>query len=201
MSSSRSSARRRRSQGAGAGRALRGSEPLHQRSDADHDRDAGRGDRELHGDAAEEFVEHQVSHHREQDAEAEDVEGVAPADNEGPRGPASQKPRLGMDQPRDEQGEGEYVGETERPQIRFAQEQPQRLAADQDRNRIVEAVRGPAEANHESGQREAHREAEQPPTVEPGNPTAGAPPAEPRPQEEQRLPGERIEGPHPVGPG
>ena len=44
--------------------------------------DAGDGYGELHGDAAEEFVEHQVPQHREQDAEAEDIERVAPADNE-----------------------------------------------------------------------------------------------------------------------
>ena len=49
------------------------------------------------------------------------MERVAPADNEGPRGPASQKPRLRMDQARDEQGDGEYVGETKQSQIRFAQ--------------------------------------------------------------------------------
>ena len=125
-SSSRSSAHRRRSQGAAAGPALRRGEPLHQRGDADHDRDAGRGYGDLHGDAAEEFVEHQVPQHRKQDAEAEDMERVAPANNEGPRGPASQKPRLGMDQPCDKQRDGEYIGETKQPQVRFAQKQPQR---------------------------------------------------------------------------
>ena len=98
MSSSRSSARRRRFQGPAAGRALRCGEPLHHCGDADHDCDAGRGYGELHGDTAEEFVEHQLPQHREQDAEAEDMEGVAPADNEGPRGLTSQEPRLGVDQ-------------------------------------------------------------------------------------------------------
>src|SRR5207237_3909636 len=117
---SRSSARRRSFQGPAAGHALRCGEPLHQRRDADHDCDAGRGYGELHGDTAEEFVEHQLPQHREQDAEAEDMERVAPADNEGPRGLASQEPRLGMDEACDEQREGEYVGETKQHELPLA---------------------------------------------------------------------------------
>ena len=86
------------------------------------------------------------------------MERVAPADNEGPRGLAGQKPRLGLDQLCDEQRDGEYVGETKQAQVRFAQEQPQQLAADQNRNRIVEAVQRPAKPDQESSQREARRE-------------------------------------------
>ena len=46
-------------------------------------------DTELHRDTTEEFVQHQLPQHREQNAEAEDMEGVASADNEGPRRLAS----------------------------------------------------------------------------------------------------------------
>src|SRR5262249_62333340 len=108
-SSTRSSPRRRRSQGTTARRSLRRGEPLHHRSDADHDRDTGRRDGKLHRDATEEFVEDQVPKQREQDTEAENMERVTPADNEGARYPAGQKRRLGMDQACDEQRNGEYV--------------------------------------------------------------------------------------------
>jgi hypothetical protein len=52
VSSSRSSVDHRRAHDA-AWRALRGIEPRHERSHNDHDRDAGRGCRELHENAAE----------------------------------------------------------------------------------------------------------------------------------------------------
>src|SRR5262249_1085610 len=99
--------RRRRFQGTTAWRSLRRGEPLHERSDADHDRDTGRGDGELHRDATKEFVEDQVPQHREEDTEAENMEGVTPADNEGTRAPAGQKGGPRGAQPVAKQAKGE----------------------------------------------------------------------------------------------
>src|SRR5262249_51636080 len=119
-----SSPRRRRSQGTTARRSLRRGEPLHQRSDADHDRDTGRRDGELHRDATKEFVEDQVPQHREQDTEAEDMEGVTPADNEGARGPAAQKPAPGKEQDAANAAKRRFLAERKPPQARFSKKKP-----------------------------------------------------------------------------
>ena len=60
--------------------------------------------------------------------------------------------RLGRDQARDEQGEYQHVGETQRRQIRLAQQGPQRLAEERG-EWVVEPMQRPAEADQEPGKR------------------------------------------------
>ena len=124
-----------------------------------------------------------------------------PQIDERPRDPAGQEPRSRRDQLRDQHGQREHADEAKQAEILLAQERPQELAAGQRGDRVVQPVQRPAEADHECDQREARGQPEQPPAVEPGQPIAGSSPPEPRSEEEQRLPAERIEGPDPVRTG
>src|SRR5262249_60187346 len=95
---------------------------------------------------------------------------------------------------------GEYVKNRTRRGARCSKKDKMGRPWDKTRIWIVEAGKGPLNPNHNPRQCEDRREAKQPATAEPGYLAAGASPAEPYPQKEQRLPGERIERPHSVRP-
>jgi hypothetical protein len=90
------------------------------------------------------------------------MQRVAPANHEGPRAARRQKPRLWMNQARHEERNRKHIGETQKAEIPFAQQGPQELHADRNRQRIVEVVQRPTKPDHKSGERAGCREIEEP---------------------------------------